>query len=96
MKIALKILVAPVTLAVSILVRLCAALISCTAFLFGLAGTLLMLLALILLLTGSTQNAAILAVIAFLVCPLGLPMLAVRLLGGLQGLNLSLRDRIYG
>lgn len=96
MKIILKILAAPVTLAVSVFIRLCAALISGTAFLFGLAGSLLTILALAVLLTGSAQNAAVLAVIAFLVSPLGVPMLAVRLLGGLQDLNLSLRNFIFG
>lgn len=96
MKIILKILAAPVTLTVSIFIRLCAALISGTAFFSGLAGSLLTILALAVLLTGSVQNAAALAVIAFLVSPLGLPMLAVRLLGGLQALNLSLKNFIFG
>ena len=75
---------------------LCAAILSCTASIFALAGSLLTVLALAVLLSGSPHNAAMVAVIAFLVSPLGIPMLVVRLLGGLQDLNLSIKDFIYG
>ena len=96
MKTLLKILAWPVTLALTIVTALCAAILSCAASIFALAGSLLTLLALALLLSGSPHNAAIVAVFAFLVSPLGIPMLIVRLLGGLQDLNLSLKDTIYG
>ena len=95
MKLILKALAWPVTLALSIFTTLCAAILSCTASIFALAGSLLITLALMVLLSGSPQNAAIVAVIAFLVSPLGIPMLIVRLLGGLQDINLSLKDFIY-
>ena len=94
MKLLLKILALPVTLTISALTALCAVVLSCAASIFALAGTLLTILA--VLLSGNPQSAAIVALIAFLVSPLGIPMLVVRLLGGLQDLNLSLRDRIYG
>lgn len=96
MKTLLKILAWPVTLALTIVTALCAAILSCAASIFALASSLLTILSLALLLSGSPHNAAIVAVFAFLVSPLGIPMLVVRLLGGLQDLNLSLRDRIYG
>ena len=95
MKLILKILALPITLALSIFTTLCAAVLSCTASIFALAGSLLMTLAFMVLLSGSPKNAAIVAVIAFLVSPLGIPMLTVRLLGGLQDLNLLLKDFIY-
>lgn len=51
-------------------------------------------LGLAVLITYSVQNGIILLVIAFLVSPFGLPMLAVRLLGFLQDANYTLRDFI--
>lgn len=96
MKLLLKIAAWPITLALSIFTTLSAAVLSCAASIFALAGSLLMILALAVLLSGSVKNAAILAVIAFLVSPLGIPMLIVRMLGGLQDLNLSLKGFIRG
>ena len=53
-------------------------------------------LAVAVLLSGSPQNAAILAVAAFLVSPLVLPMLAAKLLAGLASVNSTIKDFIYG
>lgn len=94
MKFLLKILALPVTLTISALTALCAVILSCAASIFALAGSLLTILALAVLLSGNPQSAAIVAVIAFLVSPLGIPMMVVRLLGGLQTLNLLLRNFI--
>lgn len=94
MRIILKILAAPVTLLLSLTVRLCAALLSHTAFLFGIASTILGLFALAVMLTGSVTNGLILLGLALLVSPIGLPMLAVKLLGWLQSLNLTIRERL--
>ena len=69
MKTLLKILAWPVTLALTIVTALCAAILSCAASILALAGALLTILALALLLSGSPHNAAIVAVIAFLVSP---------------------------
>ena len=96
MKLLLKILALPVTLTISALTALCAVVLSCAASIFALAGSLLTILALAVLLSGYPHSAAIVAVIAFLVSPLGIPMLTVRLLGGLQNINLLLKDFIYG
>lgn len=93
MRIILKILAAPVTLLLSLIVRLCAALLSHTAFLFGIAGTVLGLLALAVMLTASVTNGLILLGLALLVSPIGLPMLAVKLLEGfLASLNFGNRS----
>lgn len=94
MKTALKILAVPVTLAVSLLVRLCAFLIARTAFLFGLASTALGLLALMVLASGSVKNCLLLLALALAVSPIGLPMLAVKLLGGLQSVNLAAKGKL--
>jgi len=95
MKTILKILAAPVTLVISLLVWLCAGLISHTVFIFQIASAVLGLLALIVLATTSIQNGLILLGIAFLVSPIGIPMLAVKLLGGLQSINLSLKGFLH-
>lgn len=65
-------------------------------FVFGLAGTLIGILALLVLLSGAVQNALILFVIAFLVSPMGLPMAAAWLLGKVQDLRYAIQDRVYG
>ena len=95
MKLILKILAAPVTLLISLFVWICAGLISCSTIVFKLASGLIALMALAVLFTYSVQNGIILLVIAFLISPLGLPMLAVKMLGGLQSVNGSLKGFIH-
>ena len=92
MKIILRILTAPVTLMFSLLVWLCAALISRTVFLWQIASAVFGLLALAVLLTVSVKNGLILFTLALTVSPIGLPLLAAKLLGGLQNLNASLKE----
>ena len=95
MKTLLKIFAAPVTLTLSLLVWLCAVLIDRTVFLFQIASAVLGLLAVLVLLTTSVTNGLILLGIAALVSPIGIPMLAVKLLGGLQSLQLALKGFLH-
>ena len=92
----LKILFAPVSLALTLFTWLCAGLISCSAFVFKLVSALLSLLAVAVLITYSVKNGIILLLIAFLISPLGLPMLAVWLLGKLQSTNAAVRAFLNG
>ena len=92
MKTILRILTAPITLMISLLVWFCAALISRTVFLWQIASAVLGLLALAVLLTVSVKNGLILFALALTVSPIGLPLLAAKLLGGLQSLNASLKE----
>ena len=94
MRLLLKALAAPIVVLLTVFVWLYALLLNLSAFAFGLAGTVVGLLGLAVLVTYSVQNGIILLVIAFLVSPFGLPMLAVRLLGFLQNANYTLRDFI--
>ncbi|MSS91083.1 succinate dehydrogenase [Eisenbergiella tayi] len=94
MRLLLKVLAAPIVVLLTVFVWLCALLINLSAFVFGLAGMVVGFLGLAVLVTYSVQNGIILLVIAFLVSPFGLPMLAVRLLGFLQDANYTLRDFI--
>lgn len=64
-------------------IRLLAFLLSHAALLLGLAGSLLAVLAVAVLLTGAIANGLILMGMAYLISPLGLPMLAAKLLGRL-------------
>ena len=95
MKLILKILTAPVTLLISLFVWLCAGLISCSAIIFKIASALLTLAALAVLFLSSVRNGIILLTLAFLVSPVGLPLLAVKLLGGLQSVNGRLKGFIH-
>ena len=86
MKILIRLLTAPI----AVIVWLCAGLLYVSSFLFGLAGAALTVLAVVVILAGSLKNGIIVLLVAFLVSPLGLPMLAVKILVGLQGLRNTL------
>ena len=86
MKILIRLLTAPI----AVIVWLCAGILYVSSFLFGLAGAALTVLAVVVILAGSQNNGIIVLIIAFLVSPLGLPMLAVKILVGLQGLRNTL------
>ena len=91
MKTVLKILAAPVTLTLSLLVWLGAHLIGRAVFLFQIASAVLGLLAVIVLFTTSVTNGLILLGLALAVSPIGLPLLAVKLLESLQRIKQLLK-----
>lgn len=94
MKLLLKILAAPVIVVLTVFVWVCVLILHISALILGLAGTVVAFLGLAVLITYSVKNGIILLVIAFLLSPFGLPMLAVRVLGLLQDVNYALRDFI--
>lgn len=94
MKLLLKILAAPVIVVLTVFVWVCVLILHISALILGLAGTVVALLGLAVLIAYSVKNGIILLVIAFLLSPFGLPMLAVRVLGLLQDVNYALRDFI--
>ena len=69
MRLLLKIFAGPLIAALALLVWICSGLLYCTAFIFGLAGTIVAILGVAVLVTYSVQNGIILLVIAFLVSP---------------------------
>ena len=95
MKTILKIIIAPVTLTISLLIWLCAVLIDRAVFLFQIASAVLGLLALIVLFTTSVKNGLILLGFALAVSPIGIPLLAAKLLGALQRANLAVKELIH-
>ena len=96
MRLILKILVAPVIVVLTIFVWICSGLLYCSAWVFGLAGTVLGIFGVLALITHQVTNGIILLVMAFLVSPFGIPMAAAWLLGKLQNANYALRDFITG
>lgn len=87
----LKILFASLSLILSLFVWL----LSCSGFVFKLASGLLSLLAFVVLIIYSAKNGIILLVLAFLISPMGLPMLAVQRLGKLQDVNTAIKNFIH-
>lgn len=96
MRLILKILVAPIIVVLTVFVWICALTLRCSAFVFGLAGTIVGILGVASLITDSTTNGIILLVIAFLVSPFGIPMAAAWLLGQIQRLRYAIQDKIFG
>lgn len=90
MKVLFKILMAPVTLVLTLFVWICSAILYCSSFVFGLVGTLIGLLGLLVLISGNVQNAVILFVLAFIASPMGLPMVAAWMIGKVQDLRCAI------
>ena len=92
MRLILKILAAPIVVALTLFVWICSGLLYVSAFVFGLAGTVVAILGVAVLVTYSPKNGIILLIIAFLVSPMGLPMAAAWLLGKMQDLRYAIQD----
>ena len=87
MKWILKLLTAPIVLTIDLFTLACVGIISCSTVLFRIASSITALLGVLVLATYSPKNGIILLVIAFLVSPMGLPMLAVGILSTLQNIS---------
>ena len=87
MKWILKLLTAPIVLTIDLFTLACVGIISCSALLFRIASSIIALLGVLVLATYSPKNGIILLVIAFLVSPMGLPMLAVGILSAFQDIS---------
>lgn len=96
MKFVLKILFAPVIAALVVLVSVLALILNLSAWVFGIASTILGILGLAVLLLDNVVNGVIILVIAFLVSPIGLPMLAAWMLGQIQRFRYFIQDAVYG
>ena len=95
MRILLKILFAPVMLALILFVNFFAFLLTVSSVFFGIAGTVFAMLAAILFFAVNRTNGIIVLIFAFLISPFGLPMLAAWLLGKVQQLRYALQDWLY-
>ena len=91
MRTVFRILMFPFALVIDLFTWICVGLLSCSAFVFALAGTILSILAVMVMLTCSVSNGLILLGFAFLVSPIGLPMIATWILSGLQSISLAIK-----
>ena len=96
LKLLLRIVAAPLVLALTLFTWVCFGLLYVSSFIFGLAPTVVALLGVAVLVTYSPQNGVILLAIAFLVSPLGLPMAAAWLVGKMQDLRYAIQYAVYG
>lgn len=94
MKLLLKIIAAPVIVALTLFVWICSAVLYCSAYLLGLAGSLLGLLAILVIVLDSVKNGLILLLVAYLISPLGLPMAAAWLLARVQDLRYAIMEAV--
>lgn len=92
MKLIIKILLSPIVLVIDLFTWLFVGLISCSSILFRLASGIVALLGVAVLVIYSMKNGLILLTIAFLVSPLGLPMIAVGVLSGLQSISATIKN----
>ena len=96
LKLLLKIVVAPVILVLTLFVWICVGIVYISGLVLGLISMVIALLGVAVLLTCSLQNGIILLVMAFLISPFGLPLVAIWLLGKVQDLKFAIQDKIYG
>ena len=87
MKWILKILIAPVILLIDLFTLVCTGIISFSAIPLRIVSGIIALLGMAVLVTYSPKNGTILLTIAFLLSPMGLPMLAVWILSILQSIS---------
>ena len=92
MKLIIKILLSPIVLTIDLLTWIFVGLISCSSILCRLASGIVALLGVAVMVTYSVKNGLILLSIAFLVSPLGLPMIAVSILAGLQNISATIKS----
>lgn len=75
---------------------LCALLLRLSAWVFGIVSTILGVLGLAVLILDNVTNGIIILVFAFLVSPMGLPMVAAWMIGQMQRFRYFVQDAIYG
>ena len=90
MRFLLRLMTLPIRIIITVFVLVCSIVLSLSGIFFGIASGLLGLLGLIVL-TYSVHNALILFALAILVSPIGLPMIAVRVLSVLCSVQSFLR-----
>lgn len=84
LKLLLMIAVAPIVVALTLVVWICLGLVYVSGLVLGLISMILALLGVAVLITYSPQNGLILLLMTFLISPMGLPLAAIWLLGKVQ------------
>ena len=91
MKLIFKILTAPVVLVIDLFTLICIGMISFSGMLLRPVSGIIAILGVAVLATYSPKNGLIFLTIAFLFSPMGIPMLAVWVLGRLKNISCLLK-----
>ena len=92
MKLIFKILSVPIIVVIDLFTLVCIGLISFSAFFLRLVSGIVGILGVFVLVTYSVKNGLILLTIAFLVSPMGIPMIAAHLLAGAQHISSAIKN----
>lgn len=95
MRFVLKIFFAPIIVFISIFVWAYSIIIQISGIVMSLASLPFLVVGVVHFIEGNNTNGWLGLVIAFLLSPYGLPMLAIVLLGGLQSIKYTIQDKIY-
>lgn len=96
LKLLLKIIMAPVLLALTLIVWIGTGIMYLSGLILGLFSMLIAVLGLLVLILDSPKNGIIALVIAFLISPYGLPIAVFWLLGKVLELKYTIQDWVYG
>jgi len=88
----LRLMLLPVSLVINLLTLICSGVLYCTLFVFRLCSSIIALLGCLVLLTGAIKNGCILLLIAWLISPVGIPMLMLTFLGLLQRISGAIKS----
>lgn len=92
MKILLKIYIMLITSIVSFYIWRCTGLVSCSAVVFKIASSLILVIVAAVMLAGAVTNGVILFLLAFLVSHIGILMLVVKLFGEVNILAAMMKE----
>ena len=95
MRLMLKLLAAPLALALAVATALFSFVLAASDVIFGVASTLVFFASAMLFVMGEPAGGAAFLSIAFLASPFGLPKLGEWIAGGLAGLSGALKDFIF-
>lgn len=91
MKLLLKIFISPVLLLMKLITLMGSAVIYISGMALGIVSGIIAVIGMVYIVTGSVLNGIIGLVIAYLLSPYGIPMLAIILLGAIQRMRESLK-----
>ena len=95
MRFLLKVLFAPVSAVLAIMTWFLTFMVSLSGAILGIISAILGFFGVFILIADSTRYGIGLLILAFLVSPYGLPMLAAWLVGKLHGLRYAIQDWLY-
>lgn len=95
MKMAMKVLFAPIIALMWLAVKIGAAITYISGLALGIASGIIAFISIVYMLTGTVVNGLIGLVISYLLSPYGIPMFTIMLLGIIQRIRVNLQSYIY-